>query len=332
MTSILLRRAEWLGVLLAGGLAMGGCAAENTTAAGTAIPPAPTSASLASVPAPLPPAPPAAPLPQPSSAPIVSAPSLNPQGAELAEGDEHRAQHHGGVLMLIALSLKDLDLSADQRAAADKIRVDLLAKTEPARAAGNDLANVLADGVAAGSVDRAKADAAIHKLVVQVQGQNDAVLLALDHLHAALNASQRAALVDGVSAHWERWKEAHGHDDQTDSQHHSGYLMALVKELRLTKDEAEKIKSAFHDRMKDKPQDSSHKEVQDHIKALVVAFKGETFSAKSLPGSNAAGAHMAQWGATRAARFFEAAAPVLSPDQRAKLAQSIRDRASRTPS
>jgi hypothetical protein len=38
---------------------------------------------------------------------------------------------------------------------------------------------------------------------------------------------------------------------------------------------------------------------------------------------------MARWGATRMERFYEAAAPILTPDQRTKLASEIREHANR---
>jgi Spy/CpxP family protein refolding chaperone len=307
-------------------LALQGCGGEAATSGAAATP-------SASVAPPLPPPPPAVastPAPPPS-APAASAappaePPPGPTGAELSEGEEHRHHHHGGVATLLAMSLHDLDLPADQKTAVEKIRTDLIAKMEPARAAGKDLANVLADGVAAGTVVRAKADASINKLVTQVQGFHDAEMTALDQLHAALNAQQRAALIDGLQAHWEKWKEAQGKDEGDDKQHRAGHMLALVRDIGLTKDQAEKIKAKFHDQMKANPQDHQHKEVQDHLQAFATAFKADKFSAKTLSKGKAADAHLAKWGATRMARFLEAAAPVLTADQRTKLAQQIRER------
>jgi Spy/CpxP family protein refolding chaperone len=227
------------------------------------------------------------------------------------------------------MSLRDLDLTAEQRTTVDKIRSDLLAKMEPARSAGKELANTLADGVAAGTVNRSKADAAINKLVAQMQTVHDSSIAALDQLHAALTPPQRAALVDGVQAHWEKWKAAQGRDEQDDKQHHAGHLLGLVRDLGLSKEQAEKIKTKFHDQMKATPQDHQHKEVQDHIQAFGSAFKADTFSAKSLSKAKAANVHMARWGATRMERFLEAAVPVLTPDQRTKLAAEIREDANR---
>jgi Spy/CpxP family protein refolding chaperone len=328
MTSIRWDRWAKTSVAFAIGSTLAACGGEAATSPTAAAPP-PASVAPAPV-APPPPtaAAPAAAAPAASAAPAAEPPP-NAAGAELAEGEEHRHRHHGGVLMLVAMSLKDLDLSADQRTAVDKIRADLLAKMEPARAAGKDLANTLADGVAAGAVNRAKADAAVGKLVTQVQAEHDAALAALDQLHAALTAPQRTALVDAMQSHWEKWKEAQGHEEGTDKQHHPGHLLELVRDLGLTKDQAEKIKTKFHDLMKGAPQDQQHKEVQDHLQAFGTAFKADNFSAKSLSKAKAANGHMARWGATRMERFFEAAAPILTPDQRTKLAAEIRDRASK---
>jgi Spy/CpxP family protein refolding chaperone len=250
----------------------------------------------------------------------------------MAEGDEHRAHHERGVLGLVVMSLKDLDLTADQQATIDKIRADLTTKMEPARAAGKDFAGTLADGVAAGKVDRAKVDASITKLVTEVTNTHDASMAALDQLHAALTPAQRAKLVDEVQGHWDKWKEAHGRDEADDKEHRNGHLLALVRDLGLTADQAEKIKAGFHDKMKAGPQDHAHKEVQDHLKAFATAFKADTFDAKKLAGGKAASGHMARWGATRMARFAEVAAPVLTPEQRTKFAQLIRDRADHTSS
>ncbi len=326
MTSTRWRRST-LAPALAACLAIAACGGQSAT--GAAAPPPPVAAPPPPAPAPVSSAvaPPEAP-----PAPAVAPPPPNPQGAEVSEGDEHREHHQGGVLSLIVMSLNDLDLSADQKTAVEKIRTDLAAKMGPARAAGKDLANTLADGVAAGKVDKAKDDAAINKLVTQVQGLHDASLTSLNDLHAALNAQQRAKLVDEVQGHWEKWKEAHGKDEADDKQHRSGHLLALVRDLGLSQDQADKIKASFKDKMKASPQDHAHKEVQDHLTAFATAFKAETFDAKKLAGAKAANGHMAKWGATRMARFIEVATPVLTPEQRTKLAEKIRDHADKSES
>jgi Spy/CpxP family protein refolding chaperone len=254
-------------------------------------------------------------------------------GADTAEAEHHRHRHHGGVTMLVAMSIRDLDLSPEQKASVEKLRTDLLAKMDPARTAGKNLANLLADGVAAGVVDRAKADAAIAQLGTAIAGLHDATTDAMNQLHNTLTAQQRAALVDKLQAHWDKWKDAQGHDEQAAKPegHRGGHLEELTRELSLTPDQVDKIKASFMAQMKAGPQTDDHKEVQGHMQAFATAFKADTFDAKTLGTENGANTHMATWGATRMARFFEAVAPVLTPDQRTKLAQEIREHASHEP-
>ncbi len=326
MSSIRLHRCAWTSIAVAtcSVLLACGCGGAETQPPAALPPAASVAPSPSAAPAVASVTPSAA--PAPSAAP-TSAPPVTPGGGELAEGDEHRHRHHTGVLGLVVMSLRDLDLSPEQRTAVEKIRGELVAKMEPARAAAKDSANTLADGVAANAINRAKVDAAVSKLVTQVQGEHEATLSALDQLHAALTAPQRAALVEGVQAHWEKWKEAQGRDEADDHQHRPGHLLELVRDLGLTKDQAEKIKAKFREQMKSGPQDQAHKEVQDHLQAFATAFKAESFSAKSLSKAKAASGHIARWGATRMVRFLEAATPVLTADQRAKLEKEIRERA-----
>ncbi|HTQ44783.1 MAG TPA: Spy/CpxP family protein refolding chaperone [Polyangiaceae bacterium] len=307
-------------------LALAASACESTP---PAAPPPATPAAVA--PAPVAPAPAGSPGVAPAAAASPGAQPASPAAApEQGEAEEHR-HHHGGVIALIAMSLKDLDLSADQKAAVEKVRAALVTKMEPARAAGQDLSNTLADGVAAGSVDRAKADAAIGKLVAQVQAAHGSSLDAMNQLHAVLTPAQRAALVDKLQEHFEKWKEANGHEDQ-EGQHRSGPMLGLVKDLSLSQSEAQQIKDSYRNLLKASApaaggQDHQHKDVADHLQAFGTAFKADKFNAHALAGASAAAGSMARWGATRMARFLEAAAPVLTPDQRTKLAQLIRDRA-----
>lgn len=325
--------------LVAAMLPLMATACEESTpppAAPPPIAPAPTA------PAPAAPAPTAPVAAAPAAAPPASGQAASPAAPpEETEGSEHRQHHHGGVVALIAMSLRDLDLSADQKTAVEKIRSDLLAKMEPARTAEQNLAGVLADGVAAGAVDRAKADAAIDQVVAQTQALHGTTLDAMNKLHAALTPAQRATLVAKLQEHFEKWKEANGHEDEQ-GQHRSGYVLALVRDLSLSQDEAQQIKDNFRKLLAASApaagqktpnvQDHQHKEVTDQLQAFGTAFKADKFDARSLKGASAASGRMAKWGATRMARFFEAAAPILTADQRAKLAQMIRDRASHHPS
>jgi Spy/CpxP family protein refolding chaperone len=258
-----------------------------------------------------------------------------PAGTIAQEDDEtsadlkahHRHHHHGGFAMFILMAADTVGVTPEQQAAVDKIKADLHAKMGPAHDAEKALLMTLADGVAAGNVDQAKADAAVAQ-VAAVAGQVHAATSdAVNQLHAVLRPEQRAALVDKVEAHWMLWKNANG-DEATAHEHETGGRIAHIqKELGLSPDQVEKIKAGFTAQMASVQAKFDPAEAEAHMKAFGNAFVADQFDAKSLGTADAANAHMATWGATRMVRFYQTVAPTLTPEQRTKLADMIRQHA-----
>jgi Spy/CpxP family protein refolding chaperone len=268
----------------------------------------------------------------------ASPPPATPTSATPASADDdvavgllehHRHHHHGGVMLLIAMSIDTLGVSPEQQAAVEKIRTDLHARMEPARASEESLVTLLADGVAAGSIDAAKVDAALAQVTAAAATAHEASADALNQLHAVLTPSQRATLVDKVEAHWSVWQKAN--DDESAQAKPGGHLTQLTAELDLTPDEVSKIHANLAAGMKSAPH-FDPQEVTAHIRAFGDAFRGDTFDAKALATGRDASAHMVGWGAGHRARFLQAVTPVLTPEQRAKLAQMLREHASHNPS
>jgi hypothetical protein len=87
-----------------------------------------------------------------TSAPPASVTRASADEEEATAGllEHHRYHHHGGVTLLIAMSLDTLGLSSEQKPAVEKIRSDLHARMEPARAAEQKLVGTLADELAGG--------------------------------------------------------------------------------------------------------------------------------------------------------------------------------------
>jgi Spy/CpxP family protein refolding chaperone len=225
--------------------------------------------------------------------------------------EHHRHHHHGGVTLMIALSLDTLGVSPGQRTAVEKIRSDLHARMEPARAAEQQLVTTLADGLAAANLDDASADA-------------------LNELHAVLTPPERAALVDKVEAHWAVWQKANA--EQTDPRNpERGQLAMLATDLGLTRNQVDKIRAGLGEGMKAMPR-VDLQEIATHLRAFGDAFRSDKFDARVLTTANGANAHLAGWGAARLAHFIEAVSPVLTPDQRARFAQRLREHAAHTPS
>jgi Spy/CpxP family protein refolding chaperone len=280
-----------LGCLPASGIALGACAGASTASA-------------------------------PAVAPTATA-ADDQAAADVTE--HHRHHHHGGVTMFIAMSLDTLGAPPEQHAAIEKIQADLFAKMEPARAAEKQVTATLADGIEAGTIDTAKVDAALVQVATVAGSLRDATADALNELHAALTPEQRVALVDKVQAHWTLWRSAN-----TDAEpavaggpSHAGYLEALTKEVGLTNDQIEKIRGTWSTAA-DSSSSLDSKKVEAHLRAFGLAFESSSFDARSLTTSNGADTLLASWGSTRMAHLFEAVNPVLTPEQRAALALTLR--------
>jgi Spy/CpxP family protein refolding chaperone len=259
----------------------------------------------------------------------TSAPPATPEGASPEEEaatagliEHHRHHHHGGVTLLIAMTLDTLGVSPEQKPAVEKIRSDLHAAMEPARADEQAVVNALSDGLAAGTIDTAKVDAAVAQLATAAAAVHDASSDALNRLHAILTPPQRAALVDKVEAHWSVWQKAN-----TDENDH---LADLATDLALTQDQVDKIRASLATGATGPAFDPQ--EVAAHVRAFGDAFRSQTFDAKTLTTGGAASAHMVGWGAARMAHFVETASPLLTPDQRTKFALMLREHASHNPS
>ena len=192
------------------------------------------------------------------------------------------------------------------------------------------LLSTLADGVAAGNIDGAKVDAAVAQ-VSAVAGQVHAATAdAVNQLHALLRPEQRAALVDKVEAHWMLWKNANG-DEATAHEHEAGGRIAHIqKELGLSPDQVEKIKAGFTAQMAATSAQAKFDpaEADAHMKAFGAAASPRSSSTpRTLTSADSTNAHMATWGATRMVRFYETVSPTLTPEQRTKLADMIRQHA-----
>jgi Spy/CpxP family protein refolding chaperone len=326
-----MRHIRWIrggvpGLLLLTGVGLMAC--DNGSSAG-ATPMASTAPSASAMPS--------------ASSSAMAAPSASPAGsamaADSADGgsaaddesvndelrDYHRHHHHGGVTMFISMAIDTMGLDPAKKAQAEKIQSDLHAKMAPARDAEHDLLSTIADGVATGKIDTAKVDAGIAKIATASVGIHAATADAVTQLHDILSPVERAALVDKVKAHWEVWHKVNA-EEKPGSTEKGTRLAKLTELLALTPDQVDKISKALSADVPVTPQ-TDPKAVDAHIQAFATAFVADKFDAKSLaPTAAAAAGHVARYGGARQARFYEAVTPVLTPEQRAKLAAHLRER------
>jgi Spy/CpxP family protein refolding chaperone len=257
----------------------------------------------------------------------VSSPAVDDDlTADLIERHRHHAQ--GGVTMFIALSLDTLGLPPDQQAAVTKIQADLFTAMEPARLDEQNVLNALADGIAAGDIDKTRVDAAISKLAGASGVVHEATMDALNRLHAALTPPERAAVVYKVWAHWAVFRQANGEDEQVGGGQPARRLTDLATDIGLSPDQVTRIRGALASRTQGAPEETQNLfEVDAHLKDLD-SFREDTFNARRLSRGTAANSHVAARGAARMAGFYEAVLPLLTPEQRAKLVTLLREHAS----
>jgi Spy/CpxP family protein refolding chaperone len=242
--------------------------------------------------------------------------------------EHHRHHHHGGFAMFVAMSLDLLGTTPEQDAAITKIQAEMSAKMQPANDAEKDLLNVLADASATGTLEKARVDAAVSRVSAEAATVHEAVADSLNQLHAILSPPERAALVDKVEAHFAVWSEANVETDAA-----ARRLGRLAKELALSQSQVEQARTKLESPLDGLPTRFDRTEGDEHLKAFAKAFTGDAFDARTLPAAGMSDSHLAAWGATRCARFYEAVIPVLTPDQRPKLAELLRRHANykRTP-
>jgi len=265
----------------------------------------------------------AAQAPSPTTAAGSAAPADDQAVSELKE--HHRHHHHGGITKFISMSLDTLGTDDAKRPQIEKLQSDLHAQMGPAREAEKNLQLTLADGVAAGTVDTVKVNAAIAKLTTAADPMPEASLDTLNKLHAILSPPERAALVDKVQAHWEVWRQVN-HEEKPGGRERGGQLAGLTEKLSLTPDQVNKISAALHTALAGLPGKFDPKKGEAHMHAFSAAFAGDSFDAKSVRSN--ANAHLASRGATRMALFYETVTPLLTPEQRTKLAEHLREHAS----
>jgi len=245
--------------------------------------------------------------------------------ADLELMDHHRHHYAGGVTMFVAMSLDTLGADDAKRPQVEKLQGDLYAEMAPAREAGKDLLLTLADGIAAGAVDKTKVDALLATLATAADAEHQASLETLNKLHAILSPPERAALVDKVEAHWEVWRQVN-HGEQPGERERGGRLARLTEELSLTPDQVSSISTAYHAALPGLHAEFDPKQGEAHVHKFSTTFAAKSFDAKSVT-SNANG-QLAGYGAARMALFYETVTPLLTPEQRTKLAEQLRARGS----
>lgn len=217
--------------------------------------------------------------------------------------------------MLIAMSLDTLGLSPEEQARIEAIRSDLIAKMEPSRTDELKLIGLLASGLEQSSIDPAKVNEAIAQMATSSAAVHATAIDDLNQLHGILTPSQRRALVEKVEAHWQLWKRANISEKRP--------TVAIGQEIGLTSDQIRRVQNELDGQPPPSP--AKENEIQGYLHGFSQAFTADTFDASTLKAASGANRQMAEWGATRLARFCEAVNPLLAIEQRQELVDLLRE-------
>jgi Spy/CpxP family protein refolding chaperone len=201
----------------------------------------------------------------------------------------------------------DIGLRPEQRTSLEALRATIAAKQQAVRGEGKTLANMLADALEKGSLDKAAADAQVAKIAVASDAVRPDIQAAIGKVHALLDPAQREAVAAAMREH----KGKHGGFGG------KGQLFAVMKDLDLTSEQKDALKAVWH-AQHEKGGDHQAKKAAFH--AALDGFAKPDFDVKSLPEHHKNPATFAE----RGVAMVEAAIPILDQAQRQKLAAAIR--------
>jgi Spy/CpxP family protein refolding chaperone len=240
--------------------------------------------------------------------------ALLPAGVALAQGAPPQAQdgaahghgHHAHGTRLLGAALKLDSLTPAQRSQIEQLVAQRRAAEVPVRQADAQVLTVLARQVEQAKVD----DAALAPSLAAKRGAAAAAQqvdrAALVQLHAVLTPVQRTQLVDGIEARMAEGRAAR-----------AGKGTPGAGKLGLTDAQRAEVRANLQAEGATPPSPAARAQ----RKAALDAFRGDSFDASAL-------AQVGR-GEDREARMTRALIPVLTPNQRATLADRLRHRAAR---
>lgn len=257
-------------------------------------------------------------------------------------------KHGWGHDHLLRAALKELDLSDAQKTAI-KGAIDGLhegrgdhPKKDPA------VFTALAEGVRAGSIDKAAIEAKIGKQADGIEEHRARLASALSTLHATLTKEQRRALVDAMAAKMEekgaRKGNVEGQKGDDDDDHEGrgfkgdrggwggkgmkgGPLGHMLRDLDLTAEQQAQIDKALEANRPSEADRADKKEAFEAMraerKAKLETFAADSFDAKAFLAGDARKGMGPQAHLDRMVTSLAAIVPVLTPAQRNELADKL---------
>jgi hypothetical protein len=242
--------------------------------------------------------------------------------------EHHRHHQHGGITQFVELSLDTLGEDATRHDKVQELQAALHLCMGPVEALEEPLLHLVADGVAAGTVDLTKVDAAAQALEQSAETIHACVAAPLNALHATLLAPERAELGEKVRAHWEVWRQEN-HDAALAAKDPGSRLADLAAELHLDQARVAQLSTALAALARAPAVKFDVDQVQRQVIAFGGAFVGDAFDATRVTTNSTA--YLTSHGSRRMARFYATVTPLLTPEERTTLAAHLREHADHHP-
>ena len=263
-----------------------------------------------------------------SASGVASSSSVPFAGSASAVPPRWNAVRATGAAGALFRAVNTIELNEEQRATLEKIAADIREAERAARdvdagAPRSDMKEAyaaLVAGVKAGKIEPAKMAPHYAALEKTAKARQDREADALNRLHAALDPSQRAAVVGAARAVEEKRVVRMNVQDRPDA---GGPDPAKLRLQRYTRElglDAEQQKKLANIVPPENRAANAREELAKQTEVLLAAFEKEAFDAKNL-----------DLGATKAARapiedqvkLFGQLLPILKPEQRERLAKNL---------
>ncbi len=234
---------------------------------------------------------------------------------------------------IIAEAFADVPLRADQRTEIEQMFKDAEARHEPVRKARADVAIALAGQVETGALDRAALQPKVDAVATAWSGAQDNDRVALERLHALLDADQRVALMNAVEARFADKRGEHEHGERMHG------MKQWADDLQLTDDQRSKIKEGMktqfaahhgdeheHEGPDAREQEGHRGEMKEHWDKFRAAFENEHFVIDDVMPKKDAQEHATKM-TGHIIDMASIALPILTPEQRTLAAKKIREHA-----
>ena len=245
-----------------------------------------------------------------------------------------------GKVKRVSDALAEVSLRSDQRVQLQALADDAEARQLAQLAARKDLTETIAVQIASGAIDRAALAPKITALASALDSSEPKDRAAFESVHAILDSAQRAEFADAMStnartAHLsEGWQHLKGH----------GPGQQWADDLNLSGDQRDAFETILHESFAGHHHDHDQANARGHDdhfgpggwhgaghgKAVLEAFKADTFSFDAVAPPHAMGAKVSEM-SSHILDLVEKVLPLLNADQRALAAQKLREHAEHLP-